>query len=71
VKARKRADKTAGRPSKTGSVIKFIQGSKKGITTTELEKNTGLSARRIWAIVYKAEKSGKIKKAGRGLYIAA
>jgi len=71
VKARKRADKPAGRPSKTGSVIKLIQGSKKGITTTELEKKTGLSAKRIWAIVYRAEKSGKIKKAGRGLYIAA
>ncbi len=57
--------------SKAGSVLKSIRESKKGITTAELKNLTGLSDRQIWAIIYKAEKEGKIKKAGRGIYIAA
>ncbi len=71
VKPGKRTGRPGGRGSKTNAVLDLVQGSKKGVTTTELEKKTGLSARQIWAILYKAKKEGKVKKAGRGVYIAA
>ena len=46
----------------------LIKKSKKGITTTELEKKTGLVDKQIWGIIYHAEKAGLIKKVGRGVY---
>jgi hypothetical protein len=50
------------------SVIELIQGSKKGISTGELTKKTGLAERQIWSIVYRATKEGKIRKIKRGTY---
>ena len=57
--------------SMSKTVISLIQGSKNGMTTARLEDETGLDKKLIWAIIYRAEKRGKIKKAGRGLYIGA
>ena len=64
-------EKAAGlqrRGSKTAKVLGLIQATKDGITTTDLKKKTGLADRQIWAIIYKAEREGKIRKAGRGVY---
>jgi len=64
-------EKAAGlqrRGSKTVKVLGLIQSTKDGITTTDLKKKTGLADRQIWAIIYKAEREGKIRKAGRGVY---
>ncbi len=59
----------AGRKgSKTATVLALIGSAKNGITTTDLKKKTGLADRQIWAIIYKAEREGKIRKAGRGVY---
>lgn len=71
----------AATPKKTSSptrklsnkeiVLNLIKDSKRGITTTELEKKTGLIDKQIWGIVYQGEKAGVVKKVGRGLYSAA
>lgn len=64
------AGKKEGKPSNTDTVLNLIKESKGGMTTPELIKKTGLVDKQIWPIIYKAEKLGKIKKAGRGLYVA-
>jgi hypothetical protein len=53
------------------SVMAIIKKSKKGVTTTDLMKKTGLTQRQIWGIIYQAEKDGKIAKVKRGVYISA
>ncbi len=73
--ARKMAPKAAAkkkgkRSTNTENVINLIKESKGGLTTPELKKKTGLADKQIWPIIYKAEKQGKIKKAGRGLYVS-
>ncbi len=63
--------KKAKRGSKMNTVLQLILDSKQGITTTELKKRTGLTDKQIWAVIYRAEKMGKIRKERRGIYIAA
>lgn len=52
-------------------VLDLIKESKRGITTAELEKKTGLIDKQIWGIIYQAEKAGMVKKVGRGMYSVA
>lgn len=54
-----------------GKVISLLRESNNGLTTTELKDKTGLEDKQIWAIIYRAEKMGKIRKAKRGIYVAA
>ena len=58
-------------PSATEKVLKIIMRSKKGVNTTTLQKKTGYNSRKIWDIVHRAGKEGKIKKVDRGIYIQA
>ena len=55
----------------SNTVLALIQDSPKGITTTELQEKTGLKARQIWAVVLRGEKTGKVKKLKRGVYVAS
>jgi len=59
------------RLSATQTVLKVINRSKKGVDTATLQKKTGYHNRKIWDIVHRAYKEGKIKKVGRGLYTKA
>jgi hypothetical protein len=34
-------------------------------------KKTGFDQRKIWSIINRASKAGKIKRAGKGIYIGA
>jgi hypothetical protein len=43
----------------------------KGINAAELVKKTGLDGQQVRSVVYRAEKSGRIRKAGRSIYTAA
>jgi hypothetical protein len=52
------------------AVVKLIQGSGEGISTTELKQKTGLTDVQIWNIVNRTAKEGKIRKVKRGLYAA-
>jgi len=54
----------------TASVIELIKGSPKGITLADLIEKSGLTARQIISITSRVAKEGKIKRAGRGTYIA-
>jgi len=53
------------------AVLALILDSPEGITTTELEKKTGLKDRQIWAVISYAKKAGKIKQVKRGVYVGA
>jgi hypothetical protein len=50
-----------------GAIVRLIQASTEGISTSDLKKKTGLNERQIWSIVNRASKEGKIQKAKRGL----
>ncbi len=67
--AKKAAVKKAKTPSATENVLKIINRSKKGVDTAQLHKKTGYNTRKIWDIVHRAYKEGKIEKVGRGAYI--
>ncbi len=58
-------------PSATETVLKIIMRSKKGVGTAAIQEKTGFKSRKIWDIVHRAGKEGKIKKVGRGIYMKA
>ena len=49
-------------------IVSLILSSKKGMSTDDLKRKTGLDERQIWSIVYRAAKEGKIRKLKRGAY---
>lgn len=55
----------------SNTVLALIQDSPKGITTTELKEKTGLTDKQIWAVTFRGEKMGNVKKLKRGVYVAA
>ena len=57
--------------SATETVLKIVNRSRKGIDTAGIQKRTGYNTRKIWDIVHRAYKEGKIKKVGRGTYVKA
>ena len=57
--------------SATEKVLKIINRNKKGIDTASIQARTGYNTRKIWDIVHRAYKEGKIKKVGRGTYVKA
>ncbi len=58
-------------PSATETVLKIIMRSKKGVGTAAIKEKTGFKSRKIWDVVHRAGKEGKIKKVGRGIYMKA
>jgi predicted Rossmann fold nucleotide-binding protein DprA/Smf involved in DNA uptake len=69
-RAAARGKKPAKQSNKTSRVLALIEKSPQGIATADLEKKTGMTGRQIWAIVYRTEKKGKVKKVKRGVYAA-
>jgi hypothetical protein len=57
--------------SATETVLKIVNRSRKGIDTATIQKKTGYNTRKIWDIVHRAYKEGKINKVGRGTYVKA
>ncbi len=57
--------------SATETVLKIVNRSRKGIDTATIQNKTGYNTRKIWDIVHRAYKEGKIKKVGRGKYVKA
>ena len=55
----------------TDEVLKIIKRHKKGVDITKLKNKTGFADSKLRMIVYKAYKQGKIKRIGRGVYVAA
>jgi len=63
--------KAAAKLTATDQVINIIKRSKKGVDVPTLLKKTGLGERTVRNILFKAGKQGKIKRAGRGVYVGA
>ena len=65
------AKKKTAQPTATDQVLGIINGSNNGVNTAILMKKTGFDQRKIWSIINRASKAGKIKRAGKGIYIGA
>jgi len=52
-------------------VVNIIRRSKKGADGPTLIKKTGFENKKIRNMVFRAAKQGKIKRAGRGIYLGA
>jgi predicted transcriptional regulator of viral defense system len=50
-------------------VFAFIKDSPKGVSISELQEKTGLSENQIWAVVFIAEKMGRIRMVRQGVYV--
>lgn len=67
----KGGDKKGAGVTATSQVLQIIHRSKKGIDVPTLIKTTGLEDKQTRNIIFKAFKQGKIKRVGRGTYMAA
>jgi len=65
------AKKKAAAQTATDQVMNIIRRSKKGVDAPTLMKKTGLADKTIRNILFRAGKLGKIKRAGRGVYVGA
>ena len=63
--------KKATKLTAADQVVNIIKRSKKGADVPTLIKKTGFEDKKIRNILFKAGKQGKIKRAGRGVYLAA
>ena len=63
--------KKTAQSTATDQVLGIINGSNNGVNTATLMKKTGFDQKKIWSIINRASKAGKIKRAGRGIYIGA
>ena len=52
------------------TLMSIIKGSRKGVDSTTLERKTGFNNQKIRDNIFKLTKQGKIKRVGRGIYIA-
>ncbi len=55
----------------TDQILKIIKRSKKGVDVPTLKKKTGFNDKKVRNVIFRAAKDGKIKKAGRGIYVGA
>jgi hypothetical protein len=67
--ARKLVAKKTVKITAVDSVLGIIQKSKGKVTTAQIKKKTGFSNRKIYDIISRAKKQGKIKTVSRGVYI--
>ena len=74
-KAKRKAAKkapAAKRPAKRTDqdrVFVVIGRSKNGVTTTQIKKGTGFGDRKVWSVINRLKKQGKVKSSGRGVYV--
>jgi septal ring factor EnvC (AmiA/AmiB activator) len=65
------AKKKGAKLTATDQVLGIIKRSKKGADVPTLMKKTGLGERTVRNILFRTGKLGKIKRAGRGVYVGA
>ena len=53
----------------TDQVLNIVNGSKNGVDTATLVKETGFNEKKVRNIVFRTMKQGKIKRAEKGIYI--
>ena len=69
--AKKRVAKKATKVTAIDAVLSVVKKSKKGVDTAILKKKTGFVERKIWDVVNRLKKQGKIKSKGKGVYVKA
>ncbi len=69
--ARKRVVPKAKTLSATATVLRIVKRHKRGVDILKLKRRTGFDDTRIRNIISKAYREGKIKRVGRGVYVAA
>jgi hypothetical protein len=71
--AKQRPTKKRGKTSKgvtdTDAVLNVIRKSEAGATTAQIRASTGFSDKKIWSIVNRAKKQGRIKSKQKGVYV--
>ena len=70
-KPKKTAAKKPVQKSASDTVLGVIKRSKKGVNTAIIMEKTGYERKKVSNIVHRLKKQGKIKSAGRGIYIKA
>jgi predicted GIY-YIG superfamily endonuclease len=55
----------------TDQVLKIIMGRKRGVDVATLMNKTRFNEKKIWNILHRAFKAGKIKRVDRGKYVGA
>lgn len=55
----------------TENILNIIGSSSKGVTTKAIKEKTGFDNRKIWGSINNLKKQGKVKSAGKGVYIKA
>ena len=63
--------KKAVKQTATGKVLSIMNRSRKGVSVSTLMQKTGFINQKIWNIIYKASKEGKVKRVGKGIYVGA
>jgi hypothetical protein len=69
IEAPETAKPETGKRLITAEILNHIKENREGISIIALKEKTGLTDKQIRAIIYKAEKNGKIKRVKRGVYI--
>jgi len=67
---KKGAAKKVAALTATDQVVNIIKRSKKGVDAPTLMKKTGLADKTVRNILFRAGKQRKIKRSGRGVYVA-
>lgn len=65
------AAKRSARGTDQDRVFAVIGRSKRGVTTAQIKKNTGFGDRKVWSVINRLKKQGKVKSSGRGVYAKA
>ncbi len=61
--------KVPAKPTATDQVLGIINRSKSGVDAATLMKKTGFDDKKIRNILFRNYKLGKIKRAGKGIYV--
>ena len=54
----------------TARILDIIKRSKRGLDVATLRQKTGFDEKKIRNVIYKVHKEGKIRRAGRGIYLS-
>jgi hypothetical protein len=65
------AKKKAARITDTDKILNIINRSKKGVDTATLMKKTGFNQKKVWNILNRTFKQGRIKRVEKGIYVGA
>ena len=65
-----RSKKKGEKSADTDVVLKIIRGSKDGMKFADIKAKTGFPDRKIRNIIFRLHKLNKIKRNGRGVYVA-